>query len=220
MLRFLNYKSIPFYKAGIFVLAFALIIASCSNPYKSITKIDSSIADKTEIPYSIKNGEKPTIFKADIKFYKNDISGILVIKETSPNVYRIALATQFGLNIFDFELDHGVLSVKYCIEYMNRKLILNTFETDFNLLLMQMKYSELKKYKNSEGKQIWHFKNRNLNYYYAESLEFNTIENISFRKRNSEKIAVTLHNYRNILPKEIELNHKNIKLSMSLMLIN
>lgn len=220
MLRFLNYKIIPFYKARFFVLALALIISSCSNPYKNITKVESSIVEKTQIPYSLKNGSRPTIFKADIKFYKNDISGLLVIKETAPEVYRIALATQFGLNIFDFELDHGALNVKYCIEYMNKKLILKTFETDFNILLMQMKYSEFRNYKNSEGKQIWHFKDKNLNYYYAEGTQSNTIENISFRKRNSEKIAVTLQNYRDILPKEIKLNHKNIKLSMSLVLIN
>lgn len=220
MLRFLNYKIIPFYKAGIFVLAFAIVIASCSNPYKNITKIESSNIEKTDIPYSIKNGDKPSIFKADIKFYKNDISGLLVIKETAPEVYRIALATQFGLNIFDFELDHGVLNVKYCIEYMNRKLILKTFETDFNLLLMQMKYSEFKNYKNSDGKQIWHFKDKKLNYYYVESTDTNTIKNISFRKRNSEKIAVTLQDYRDILPKEIVLDHKNIKLNMTLKLIN
>ncbi len=63
---------------------------------------------------------------------------------------ELLLTTQFGLKIFDFELDHGILNVKYCIEYLNKKIIINTFQNDFNLLLMQIKSENLYLIDNSD----------------------------------------------------------------------
>ena len=160
------------------------------------------------------------IYKTDISFYKNDISGLLIIKKMDESVYRIALTTQFGLKIFDFELNHGILNIKYCVEYLNKQLIINTFQNDFNLLLMQNKSEALYMIDNSiENQKIWQFTSGNLNYNYIQNTDSEKIEIINLKKRNSEKISVGLHNYTDNIPRNITLEHRNIKLKMNLKLI-
>jgi len=197
-----------------------LFIISCSNPYKNLAKSEYSINEIQKIPYALPYSEQTIIYKTDISFYKNDISGLLIIKKTEESIYRIALTTQFGLKIFDFELNQGNLKVKYCIEYLNKKIILNTFETDFNLLLMQMNFESLTSYNNQlENQKVWQLKSGKLNYNYIQNINSDKIENIRFMKRNSEKISVGLHNYKGDIPENISLQHHNIKLKMNLKLI-
>jgi hypothetical protein len=197
-----------------------LVLSSCSNPYKNLSKQEYSPIEIKNIPYALPYSEKVVIYKTDIRFYKNDISGLLIIKKTEKNIYRIALTTQFGLKIFDFELNQGNLTVKYCVEYLNKKIILNTFETDFNLLLMQMSYENITSYENQlESQRIWQLKSGKLNYNYIQNTNSNKIENIRFKKRNSEKISVGLHSYKGDIPENISLQHHNIKLIMNLKLI-
>jgi len=197
-----------------------LVTTSCSNPYKNLAKSEYSINEIQKIPYALPYSEQTIIYKTDISFYKNDISGLLIIKKTEESIYRIALTTQFGLKIFDFELNQGSLNVKYCIEYLNKKIILNTFETDFNLLLMQMNFESLTSYDNQlESQRVWQLKSGKLNYNYIQNINSDKIENIRFKKRNSEKISVGLHSYKGGIPENISLQHHNIKLKMNLKLI-
>ena len=202
------------------ILFLILIISACSNPYKNLTKTKYPINDIQQIPYALPSSEKTLIFKANIDFYKNDISGLLIIKKTNDNIYRIVLTTQFGLKIFDFELNHGILNVKHCIEYLNKEIIINTFQTDFNLLLMQNKTEVIYFIENTELNQnIWQFSSGKINHYYIQNTESEKIENISYKKRNSEKISVGLQNYKDNIPDNITLEHHNIKLKMILKLI-
>ncbi len=210
----------PLFKKGGIIFLLIIIFSSCSNPYKNLTTTELALSDIDKIPYSLPYIQRTIIYKTDINFYNNDISGLLIIKNTGDKVYRIALTTQFGLNIFDFELNHGNLNVKYCIEYLNKKLILKTFETDFNLLLLQNPFDKIYTFENDvQNQKIWQLKNGKLNYNYIQNLNSQEIENINLRKRNSEKISVGLHDYKGNVPKVISLEHDNIKLKMNLKLI-
>lgn len=202
------------------ILFLILIISSCSSPYKNLAKTEYPINDIKEIPYALPFSEKALIYKTNINFYKNEISGLLIIKKTKDNIYRIALTTQFGLKIFDFELNHGILNVKHCIEYLNKEIIISTFQTDFNLLLMQDNTEAVYFINNTEMNQnIWQFSSGKINQNYIQNSESEKIENISYMKRNSEKISVVLHNYEDNIPRNITLEHHNIKLKMNLKLI-
>lgn len=212
----------PLFKKGrnFLLFIFVLILSECSSPSKYLSKVEYSQDQIKNIPYSLPFLEKTLIYKTDINFYKNDISGLLIIKKTSENIYRIALTTQFGLKIFDFELNHGALKVKYCIESLNKKLIIKTFENDFNILLMQIKAESISIIENTEQKQrIWQFKSGKLITNYIQNNESEKIENINVRKRNSEKISVGLYGYKENIPGNITLEHKNIKLKINLKLI-
>ncbi len=205
---------------GKFLLIFLILIVSCINPYKNLPRKELTKPEVKNIPYALPYSEKALIYKTNISFYKNDIGGLLIIKKIEESVYRIALTTQFGLKIFDFELKRGKLKVEYCVEYLNKKVILNTFETDFNLLLMQNEFDNAISFKDLDKNQnIWLFKSGKFNYRYFLDLNSNEIVNISYHKRNSKKISVGLYAYRGEIPGEIKLEHHNIKLKMDLKLI-
>lgn len=197
-----------------------LFVTSCTNPYKNLPSTKLNKAGIQKIPYALPHSDKALIYKADIRFYKNDIGGLLIIKKIENKVYRIALTTQFGLKIFDFELNHGELQVEYCVEYLNKKVILNTFETDFNLLLMQNQFDSVYAIDYKEQNQrIWQFATGKLNYNYFENINTQRVVKINLSKRNSEKISVGLYTYRGDIPGKIKLEHHNIKLNMDLKLI-
>ncbi len=204
-------------KLFVFIL---IAIASCAGPYKNLPGTELTKSDIKNIPYALPYSDKVLIYKSDISFYKNEIGGLLIFKKTDKNIYRIALTTQFGLKIFDFELNNGELKVKYCAEYLNKKVILKTLETDFSLLLMQNQFESLQTLNIQEKKQkIWQLKSGKLYYNYIEDINSHKIVNINFTKRNSEKISVGLYTYRGDIPGEIKLEHHNIKLKMNLKLI-
>ena len=202
------------------ILFLFLLLSSCSNPYKNLTKTKYTTNDIEQIPYALPFSVNTLIYKTNINFYNNDISGLLIIKKMDENIYRIALTTQFGLKLFDFELNHGILNVKYCVEYMNKKVIINTFQTDFNLLLMQNHIESILAIENPQlNQKIWQLKSGKLNYNYIQNTVSGKIENISYKKRKTEKISVDLHSYKGDIPGNITLGHHNIKLNMNLKLI-
>lgn len=202
------------------ILLILLFLVSCSGSYKNLSKTEYSSDQIKNIPYALPLSEKTLIYKTDISFYKNDISGLLIIKKTDENIYRIALTTQFGLKIFDFELNHGTLIVKYCVESLNKKVIINTFQDDFNLLLMQIIPEKIYTIEDPmQNQKLWQLKKGKLNFNYILNIESEKIENINIRKRNSKKISVGLHEYKGNIPRSISLEHHTIKLNMNLKLI-
>lgn len=211
----INSTSINKLKTGapLFII---FLLFGCSNPYKNITKTEFSAGNISEIPYSLPKSEKTLIYKTSIDFYQRNISGLLIIKKTDKQNYRIALTTQFGLKIFDFALKEGDLEVVYCIEYLNKNSLISTFEDDFNLLLMQNKFEQIYTFQKDEQKyKGWVFQSGKMNYYYLMSKEKNQIEKIEQRKRNAKKISVSLYDYSNNLPSSIQLEHHNFKLKMN-----
>jgi len=203
----------------IYIFIFFLV-SSCSNPYKNLTKTEYPEKNTSVIPYSLPYTDRTIIYKADLSFYKNTFGGLLIIKKTEINKYRIVLTTQFGLKIFDFELNQGKLNVVFCIDQLNKKMIINTFEEDFNILLMQEGFEQLFEMQNPEQNQkIWQLKSGKFSTYFIQNNESVSIDNISKRKRNSEKISVGLYDYKKEIPGEIVLQHSNIKFKMNLKLI-
>lgn len=202
------------------VFVILLFLSSCTNPYKNLSKTEYPENNIKIIPYTLPHSEKVIIYKADITFYKNNFGGLLIIKKIEEKNYRIALTTQFGLKIFDFELNHGKLIVVFCIDQLNREMIIKTFEEVFNVLLLQENYNQLFEIQNSElNQKIWLLSSGKFNTYCIQNQESASIDNISKTKRNSEKISVGLRNYKNNLPGEITLEHHSIKFKMNLKFI-
>ncbi len=202
------------------ILSLLFFISSCSAPYKNLTKTEYTANEIKKIPYSLPYLENALIYKTNINFYKNDISGLLIIKKTDKEVYRIALTTQFGLKIFDFELEHVILNVKYCVEYLNKKIIIKTFQNDFSLLLMQNKFEKIYFVKDAiQHLDIWQLNSGRFYYNYIKNEETENINNIIYTKYNSKKISVGLYNYQDNIPGSIVIEHHNIKLKMNLKLI-
>ena len=114
---------------------FAIWLGSCSPSdnlpaeYQSMATTPTTIAN----PH-IRVGEE-YLYRATITAYGHTFSGLLVAKITADNTWRVALTTDFGNTLFDFENQSGKIKTNYITPDLNRKIIIRTLTSDFKHLL-------------------------------------------------------------------------------------
>ena len=122
-----------------------LLLVGCSTPYQLPSQYQ--LAPKTT--ETVKNphfsvGEQ-YLYRAIITAYGHTFSGLLAAKITADNAWRVALTTDFGNTLFDFEKKEGRVEVNYALPDLNRKIIINTLTADFQKLL-QTHFVVIQKY--------------------------------------------------------------------------
>jgi hypothetical protein len=122
-----------------------LLLVGCSTPYQLPSQYQ--LAPKTT--ETVKNphfsvGEQ-YLYRATITAYRHTFSGLLAAKITADNAWRVALTTDFGNTLFDFEKKEGRVEVNYALPDLNRKVIINTLIADFQKLL-QTHFVVIQKY--------------------------------------------------------------------------
>lgn len=188
-------------------------LVSC-KPYQ----IQDTVVTQTSIkefknPY-FDNPEIDYVYKAQIEVYGNKLGGIFVAKKISDSTHRVVFTTEFGNKLMDFELSDKEFKVNYIIEQLDRKIILNTLEEDFRLLLKvdhqvndSFENDSFNVYKSNNDKRfIYFFINRNDN---------KLIKLISASKYK-EKVVFEFESKNTTFAEMIRINHKNIKLKIEL----
>jgi len=127
---------------------FAVLFASCSPSYKLPAEYQSVATTQTIIanPH-VRVGEE-CLYRTTITAYGHTFSGLLAAKITADNTWRVALTTDFGNTLFDFENQNGKIKTNYITPDLNRKIIIRTLNTDFNHLL-KTHWQVTKKYINN-----------------------------------------------------------------------
>jgi hypothetical protein len=91
------------------------------------------------------------LFKATLDIKKHHLTGLLMIKRMdtvtpppappqtgrgeSSGTYRIVFMNEVGMTFFDLEMKPESFKVVSCFESLNKKMLMNIFETDFRMLL-------------------------------------------------------------------------------------
>ena len=114
---------------------FVIWLGSCSPSYNLPAEYQSMATTPTTIanPH-IMVGEE-YLYRATITAYGHTFSGLLVAKITADNTWRVALTTDFGNTLFDFENQSGKIKTNYITPDLNRKIIIRTLTSDFKHLL-------------------------------------------------------------------------------------
>ena len=114
---------------------FVIWLGSCSPSYNLPAEYQSMATTPTTIanPH-IMVGEE-YLYRATITAYGHTFSGLLAAKITADNTWRVALTTDFGNTLFDFENQSGKIKTNYITPDLNRKIIIRTLTTDFKHLL-------------------------------------------------------------------------------------
>ncbi|MDU6658880.1 MAG: hypothetical protein E6494_02020 [Capnocytophaga sp.] len=117
------------------LFAILLSLSSCSPSYKLPTEYQSVATTPTTMVNShIRVGEE-YLYRATIIAYGHTFSGLLATKITADNMWRVALTTDFGNTLFDFENQKGNVKTNYITPNLNRKIIIRTLTNDFKHLL-------------------------------------------------------------------------------------
>lgn len=207
MLRFL----LPFSILSFFVLqsckTFELSGVEPLNSEKAT--VDNLYFDDAQTDY---------VYKSQIEVYGNLLSGILILKKINNSTHRIALTSDFGNKMMDFEITDNSFKINYIISDLDKKMVINLLEKDFRLLLKKQ-YPITESFQNSAS-EIYQSVQGKKNYYLFFNKQNNLLSQIIFTEGQKAKINFNYVAKTPILADEIELIHHDIKLKIKLLRIN
>lgn len=191
-----------------------LLFSSCSlSTTKDYLEKSVRIANIENNYFS--NESTDYIYKAKIDIYNKKFGGILIIKKTGDKQHRVVFTTEFGNKIFDFLIDNGVFKVNYVLEELNKKLVMNTLQNDFYMLVKQSSKTEKQFDADHELVLKTNFdKDYDLYYFYLK--EQQKLFKIVKSSKRKEKVSIDFLKINNDMGTKIDITHQNLRLKIHL----
>lgn len=157
------------------------------------------------------------LFKAHLQYGKKPkIGGLMIVKQTEPEVYRVIFMAEMGLSLFDFEFGKNGFIVHKKFELLDRKILLKIIENDIGLLLMTDEFKRpFRAWKSSLDSlnQVFTTHHEGSKHYYA-------YQDTSLRQiHQGGRVWIDINQYQNGFPQEITIQHKKLPLKIDLRLI-
>ena len=201
------------YRTIFFLLIFSQLFFSCSTT-KGL-KEHSSYREILIKNSSILNDEyESLLFKARIKIYKNDYTGLFLIKKiASDTSTHIVFLSEVGLNMLDLKYKNDEFELVSVKDFLNKPRLIKTIQNDFRMLVQDLDvidYYTIKKSK-SEASSVLKFKHKSqrYSYFYGPNSDLYEI----WRKSGLFKTVATMGGEGKML---IEFSHRGIKLDINL----
>ncbi|ASK30933.1 hypothetical protein CEY12_12830 [Chryseobacterium sp. T16E-39] len=189
-----------------------LFLVSCKT-YK--------LTDVKPVPNSVKfvensyfSSKEDYVYKCQIDIYKNHISGILIIKKISETTHRVALTSDFGNKLIDFEISDHDFKINYIIPDLDKKIVKNFLKNDFQELLKQT-YPVQESFENDQAK-IYLSQEDHKKYYLFFNKEKGLLDQIMYTRNNKAKINFSFEAKKHIFADSINLQHKDFKINIKL----
>lgn len=159
---------------------------------------------------------KTVLYNCHINVVGNHLSGLLLFKQTGKDSTRVVFSTEMGIKFFDFEFTPSGFKVIYCIDKLNKKVVLRQLEKDIGLLL----------FRNVSVNSISNFKNNNENYmrtasgkaetYYVADSTCMTLLRIEDVYKGKPKVTIHLTERKEGMADSVYIEHKNYEFNISL----
>lgn len=194
-----------------------IFFVSCSlATTKNLVEQKSSISVYKNPYFSDTN--KDYIYKTKIDIYGNYFGGIMIFKKLGINHHRIVFTTEFGSKIFDFEINNDTFTKNYIIDDLDRKLIVNTLEKDFKILLTEN--SAITNSFTQPNFTIFQSSISNRYNFFFVNATNNQLTKIAHTSKHKEKVIFLFSEITNNIAKKVQIQHKNINLNINLNYIN
>ncbi|WP_312298751.1 hypothetical protein [Chryseobacterium sp.] len=154
------------------------------------------------------------VYKCQMDIYKNHVSGILIIKKISETTHRVALTSDFGNKLIDFEVSENDFKLNYVLPDLDKKIVINFLKNDFQQLLKRQ-YPVTESFEN-ENSKIYLSKIDNKGYYLFFNKDSNLLKQIIYTKNSKEKIDFTFDAKKPIFADSLNLQHKDFKINIKL----
>lgn len=154
------------------------------------------------------------VYKCQMDIYKNHVSGILIIKKLNETTHRVAMTSDFGNKLIDFEISENDFKLNYVLPDLDKKIVINFLKNDFQQLLKR-KYPVSESFENGHAK-IYLSKADNKAYYLFFNKENGMLKEIVYTKNNKEKIDFTFEAKKHIFADSLNLQHKDFKINIKL----
>ena len=191
---------------------FILLISCKTYEVPNATKLESS-QKKFQNSY-FSDSVKDYVYKANIEVYGKQLGGVFVAKKINDTLHRAVLTTDFGNTLLDFEVSENSFKVNYCVEELNKKIVLNTLKKDFRLVFRE-KYSVEEVFENQTHTIFKTKKGNHFNYLF-ENKSNKRLTKLLHTNKTKEKVVISFEGKNTTFAEKINIEHKNIKLKIEL----
>lgn len=191
---------------------FLLFISCKTYEIPNVAKIENG--ERIIQNFYFSDSEKDYVYKANIEVYGKQLGGIFVAKKINDTLHRAVLTTDFGNTLLDFEVSENSFKVNYCIEELNKKIVLNTLKKDFRLVFRE-KYSAEEVFEN-QIHTIYKTKDGNRFNYLFENKSDKRLTKLTHATKSKEKVLIQFEGKNTTFAEKIIIEHKNIKLKIEL----
>ncbi|MEN4759294.1 hypothetical protein ABEG63_03045 [Chryseobacterium sp. C39-AII1] len=189
-----------------------LLLVSCKT-YK-LTDVKSVSNPEKTVENLYFSSNEDYVYKCQMDIYKNHVSGILIIKKINETMHRVAMTSDFGNKLIDFEISENDFKLNYVLPDLDKKIVINFLKNDFQKLLKQ-KYSVTESFQNGNSK-IYLSKIDKKSYYLFFNKENGLLRQIIYTKNNKEKIDFTFDAKKHIFADSLNLQHKDFNINIKL----
>jgi hypothetical protein len=117
------------------VISLLLLSLFACKAYQVDGELVTKDTDQTlVIPYFNETGYE-YFYSGKIQAYGNSLNGILVVKKINDSQKRIALISDFGNTLLDFEIKDGETTVNYILDDLNKGIIVKKLKKYFEILV-------------------------------------------------------------------------------------
>ncbi len=162
------------------------------------------------------------MYNSGIDAFREHYSGLMIIKPLPERDFRVVFINELGMKIFDMEFfSNGEFMLHHCIEFLNKKIIINTLKNDISLALNNQNFTILKVSKDQEaGKSGFKVRDGNGIKYLLVDDSSRRIEKIIRKGGIGKKTSVSFFSSDAPEPDSVKINHRHIKLDIHLSRIN
>lgn len=198
-------------------LCLLLFASSCAPALlKGFEKVGTVQVDKSALYPVFRTEDSTQWFNLQIDYKKQHFSGILLLKPLGDGAYRMVFNTHFGMRVFDFELGPDRFIKHACIPPLEKKVVLNTLEKDFSILLFLSlsstgNESVVYRHKDLSGLEV----NKIGKAYYLTDREREVLQAIELPHWFST-LRYDFKGYADCLPALIEIRHSRVGLFLAL----
>jgi hypothetical protein len=218
----------------IWISILALIFQGCSfsrhlNRISAVHVNDTIINIETPFP---ENFQK-VLYKSSLIFHGNSLNGLMMIKKTGEDSYRIAFFNELGMSFFDGELKAGrekgfpALKMNSVIPVLDRKRFLKSLGKDYGALLVDQAFlnaGNIFEEKETHTRIIQIHSGKGFNYFYVEPLSGRVKRIVNTGKLCGEiKTEIRIEGSRPVsagFPEVIKMHHKCTPLDIEMKIIN
>ena len=196
------------------VISLVLLLFISCKPYqlRGVTQKQTTLTSFQNLYFS-----EPTtdyVYKAHIEVFGNNLSGILVAKKINDSVHRVALTTDFGNTLLDFELSEKDFKVNYIVSNLNRKLIVETLKKDFRLLLIK-NHTVQSVFENNDDIIYKSHEDNRYTYLYQRKKD-NSFYKLVNTSKTKEKVTFTFLPKNTTFAESVLIQHQNMPLKIEL----
>lgn len=160
------------------------------------------------------------LYRTKIKYKDKVLSGMLIIRKSDSNSYRVAMVTELGMTIFEMEFfanKKKPFILHSCIKYLDKKVIINTLRRDFESIFLNFANWEKAKVIDNEHGKIYKYCYEGKREYFCNN--YGDVSKIIRRKWFLKQEIIEIENIKNSYPRSISIAHQHNRLSIQLTFI-